>query len=92
MSTLMNCTSYENNNKKQEHHEISRLEENRSRRKQEAQLKEDNEWNENQAMFLKNRLKKQEKQIEHLEELVVQLISRVEKTSNGEWKVNWTNI
>ena len=71
---------------------LAELEKTREKRKQEQQAKEDIEWEQNQAEFLKKRVKSQEQRISELEGMVVQLVSHLEKESDGKWKFDWNNI
>ena len=71
---------------------LAELEKIRAKRKQEEQAKEDTEWEQNQAEFLKKRVKSQEQRINVLEGMVVQLVSHLEKESGGKWKFDWNNI
>ena len=71
---------------------ISKLEEIRAKRNKEQQAKENEEWKQNQAEFLKKRVKDQEQRISDLEGLILQLASQLEKQSDDGWKLDWSKI
>ena len=71
---------------------IASLEKIREKRRQEEQAKEDTEWEQNQAEFLKKRVKNLEQRISELEGIVLQLASQLKKQSNGNWELDWNNI
>ena len=65
---------------------VQELEQRRKERQEEIKKKENEEFNAAPCNFLKNRLEQQDKRIEYLEEMIVQLITIVEKSGH---KVKW---
>jgi len=65
---------------------VQELEQRRKERQEEIKRKENEEFHTAPCNFLKKRLEQQDKRIEYLEEMIVQLVTIVEKSGH---KVKW---
>lgn len=88
----MDYIGNEMNMRRQENESIRALEKIREKRKQEEQTRENKEWEQNQAEFLKKRVKNQEQRISDLEGMVLQIASQLTKQSNDGWKLDWSKV
>tara|TARA_Y100000385_G_scaffold278920_1_gene327861 strand:- start:525 stop:782 length:258 start_codon:yes stop_codon:yes gene_type:complete len=69
---------------------LGQLEKIRERNRLEKTRKENEEWDKNQAEFLKKRVKDNEERISTLEGMVLQLADQLKIQSDGKWSLDWS--